>query len=60
MTPRVGQIPLLHEVHQLSINQPRLQWVGGDWSPAWAGWMEGAIQSGEDAAARLIRLFSLA
>ena len=57
MTPRVGQIPLLHEVHQLSINQPRLQWVGGDWSPAWAGWMEGAIQSGEDAAARLIRLF---
>ena len=58
MTPRVGQIPLLHEVHQLSINQPRLQWVGGDWSPAWAGWMEGAIQSGEDAAARLIRLFS--
>ena len=60
MTPRVGQIPLLHEVHQLSINQPRLQWVGGDWSPAWAGWMEGAIQSGEDAAARLIRLFSRA
>ena len=58
MTPRVGQISLLHEVHQLSTNQPRLQWVGGDWSPAWAGWMEGAIQSGEDAAARLIRLFS--
>ena len=60
MTPRVGQIPLLHEVHQLSINQPRLQWVGGDWSPAWAGWMEGAIQSGEDAVARLIRSFSRA
>ena len=37
MTPRVGQIPLLHEVHQLSINQPRLQWVGGDWSPAGQG-----------------------
>ena len=60
MTPRVGQIPLLHEVHQLSINQPRLQWVGGDWSPAWAGWMEGAIRSGEDAAVRLIRSFSRA
>ena len=60
MTPRVGQIPLLHDVHQLSINQPRLQWVGGDWSPAWAGWMEGAIRSGEDAAARLIRSFSRA
>ena len=60
MTPRVGQIALLHEVHQLSINQPRLQWVGGDWSPAWAGWMEGAIRSGEDAAVRLIRSFSRA
>jgi len=60
MTPRVGQIPLLHEVHQLSINQPRLQWVGGDWSPAWAGWMEGAIRSGEDAAIMLIRSFSRA
>ena len=60
MTPRVGQIALLHEVHQLSINQPRLQWVGGDWSPSWAGWMEGAIRSGEDAAVRLIRSFSRA
>ena len=60
MTPRVGQIALLHEVHQLSINQPRLQWVGGDWSPSWAGWMEGAIRSGEDAAARLMRSFSRA
>ena len=58
MTPRVGQIPLLHEVHKLSINHPRLQWVGGDWSPTWAGWMEGAIRSGEDAAVRLIRSFS--
>ena len=60
MTPRVGQIALLHEVHHLSINQPRLQWVGGDWSPSWAGWMEGAIRSGEDAAVRLIRSFSRA
>ena len=58
MTPRVGQTQLLHEVHRLSINHPRLQWVGGDWSPTWAGWMEGAIWSGEDAAMRLIRSFS--
>ena len=54
MTPRVGQIKRLHELMSGSEAHPQLQWVGGDWSPVWAGWMEGALHSGEAAVRRLI------
>ena len=54
MTPRVGQIERLHELICWSEAHPELQWVGGDWSPVWAGWMEGAFHSGEAAVHSLI------
>ena len=47
--------PLLHEVHQLSINQPRLQWGEAIGHPL--GRVDGARFGREDAAVRLIRCF---
>lgn len=41
-------------VHQLADNPPPCLFAGGDLSRAWYGWMEGAVSSGRDAAARLL------
>ena len=46
-----GQVRGLHELADMP---PPVLFVGGDLSRGWYGWMEGAVTSGKDAAARLL------
>ena len=43
--------------HRLSDMPPPVVFAGGDLSRRWYGWMEGAVTSGRDAAARLLDYF---
>ena len=46
-----GQVRGLHELADMP---PPVLFAGGDLSRGWYGWMEGAVTSGKDAAARLL------
>ena len=43
-------------LHELADMPPPVLFAGGDLSRGWYGWMEGAVTSGKDAAARLLAL----
>lgn len=55
MTIRPGQALVLDDLQRWSIQNPRCQVAGGDVSPIWPGWIEGAIAAGTSAVTRLIQ-----